>query len=1015
MNFFQASVINKYLNAQDEKQLKKAYEKFSAYFHNAEIQENIRKAKEEQFQEGFLRELFVNVLGYTLNPQPNYNLTTELKNETGAKKVDGAILIEGKALAVIELKSTKTINLDKVNAQAFNYKNNQSSCVYVITSNFEKLRFFIHNAVEYLEFNLFTLNETDFKLLWFCLNKDSLLAGTAEKAKQESLLADEKVTYQLYKDYSAFKNDLWLNMVKNNPDIDQLLLYRKAQKLLDRLLFIFFSEDSGLLPPNLMSLMERRWKVLEEQDAYKPLYEIFKQFFGYINQGREGKKSGGDIFAYNGGLFLPDEILDSIIIDDEALHSHVMKLTAYNFQSEVDVNILGHIFENSLNDIENIKAQLSGHEVDKNKSRRKKDGVFYTPKYITQYIVDNTVGKICEEKKAELGIDEAEYAKGSKRRRKLTVKKLLEELNAYRDWLLTLTICDPACGSGAFLNQALVFLIKEHAYTDELEAKLFGKGIPFRYVTDKILENNLYGVDINEESVEIAQLSLWLRTAEKGRKLTSLNKNIKCGNSLIDDPKVAGDKAFNWKKEFPDIFSKGGFDIVIGNPPYIFAREKISQEDKNYYSKHYNSADYQINTYLLFIEKTINLIKQKGKYGLIVPNSWLMIYSGKGLRKYILETSTLNKIINLEGYSFDGVNVETIILLAEKEKINNNEFDIYLSQEKAFIFSHLRNQICFFKNKGFEFKVFSDNTSLSLTKKMTENSVSLNALVHIKSGLKAYEKGKGIPIQTSDDIKKRPYDYDFKFDANSYKYLEGKDVGRYFVSWSGLYLKYGECLAAPRTFDLFNGKKIIIREITGKYPKSIIATYNEETYLYNMSNIAIIEKEGKSISLKYILSILNSSLMSYYFMKNTAKSVRKMFPKIILNDLRLFPFKEITKEKQQSFIEKSDKILELNEKLQGKKNKFLNRMHDNFKIKKIGKNLKSFFNYDFKTFVSELKKSKIKLSLIQQDEWEEYFTAYKTEINQLQSEIKTTDKAIDRMVYELYGLTEEEIKIVESA
>src|SRR5690606_12257866 len=205
MAFFQNSVLNKHLKGQDAETIKTAYQKFTAYFHNPVIQQNIRDAKEEQFQEGFLRELFVDILGYTLNPHAEYNLTTELKNEKGAKKADGAILQDGKALGVIELKGTDTKDLDKINIQAFNYKNNQRGCIYVITSNFEKLRFFIHHSVEHLEFNLFTLTESEFQLLWLCLRADNLLNGVPLKVKEESLLEEEKITKQLYKDYSAFR------------------------------------------------------------------------------------------------------------------------------------------------------------------------------------------------------------------------------------------------------------------------------------------------------------------------------------------------------------------------------------------------------------------------------------------------------------------------------------------------------------------------------------------------------------------------------------------------------------------------------------------------------------------------------------------------------------------------------------------------------------------------------------------------------------------------------------------
>lgn len=552
-NLFQSSVLKKYLAGQGNEEMGQAYAKFSTYFHNPERQENIRNSKEEQFQEGFLRELFVNILGYTINPEPNFNLTTELKNINNAKKTDGAIMKDGSALAVIELKGTDTKDLDKVNDQAFNYKNNQPDCVYVITSNFEKLRFYIHNAVEHEEFNLFTLTKERFELLWLLLQKDNLLGGIPAKVKEESLLAEEKITKALYNDYSAFKQALWEDMVQLNPQHDQLLLYKKSQKLLDRFLFIFFAEDKGLLPPNSISEIVSHWRKLKDMDEYRPMYDIFNKYFGYMNAGRK-QPNKAEIHAYNGGLFAEDDVLDTLRISDEILEVHCLKLSAYNFESEVDTNILGHIFEHSLNDIENVRAQLEGTEVDKNKTKRKKDGVFYTPKYITKYIVDNTVGKLCDEQKAEIGIDEAEFAKDRKGRKKDTLKRLDDQLKQYRDWLLQLTICDPACGSGAFLNQALEFLMAEHRFVDELETQLLGYGFEFPGVEAHILEHNIYGVDINEESVEIARLSLWLRTAKKGRKLTTLSSNIKCGNSLIDDPKVAGDLAFNWQKEFPTVF-----------------------------------------------------------------------------------------------------------------------------------------------------------------------------------------------------------------------------------------------------------------------------------------------------------------------------------------------------------------------------------------------------------------------------------------------------------------------------
>jgi tRNA1(Val) A37 N6-methylase TrmN6 len=1050
MSLYQISVLKNYINLQEKEVVEKAYKKYTKYFLNPTIQDNIRSSKEEEYQGIFLTELFVHILGYTLKPKVDFNLVAEYKNQNNARKADGAILHNDVAIGVIELKGTNTKDLESIRKQAFDYKANQKGCVYVITSNFEKLRFYINDATEFQEFNLFELTKERFQLFYLCLQKDNIINNVPLKIKEASIVKEEQITKEFYKDYSLFKRELYRDLVKNNVkrlklesslraktkqplaelseeqkveliQLDKnvkLALFKKSQKLIDRFLFIFFAEDRGLLPANSTELILEKWKADIDFGDERPLYNLFKQYFTFLDQGRQGTKSRGEIYAYNGGLFKEDTLLDGLLIDNALLYKHTHKLAAYDFESQVDVNILGHIFENSLNEIESVNAEIEGANFDKQTSKRKKDGVFYTPKYITKYIVENTIGKLCEEKKAELGIKEEEYFKGRKNRNKATIAKLVDLLDTYRDWLLQLTICDPACGSGAFLNQALDFLIKEHTYIDELKTKVLGGGLQFSDIENTILENNIFGVDLNEESVEIAKLSLWLRTAQPRRKLNDLSSNIKCGNSLIDSKAVAGDKAFHWETQFPQVFEKGGFDVIIGNPPYVFARDNFSKEIKEYYSKKYVSAEYQINLYLLFIERTINIIKDTANYGLIIPNAWLMIESAKGLRNFILQNCEINQIINLAGYSFEGVNVETIIIIAtkSKESINSNEVDVSLSQGKEFRFAHKRKQIDFKNNKGFEFKVFSDETSVRLTNKLIKGSEILDNLVLIKAGLQAYEKNKGEPKQSVEDVKNRPYDYNFKFDENTHKYLEGKDVGRYFVSWSGLFLQYGKQLASPRTINLFDGEKIIIREITGKYPNSIISAYNDKLYLYNRSNIGIVKRDDKNISLKYIVTIINSKLIAYYFVKNTAKSVRKMFPKIILNDLRRFPIKNISEEKQQPFITKANQILLINKDLQEVSRKFQKSLFRKFDgLDKLSKKLEKWQELSYSDFIKELKKKKITLSLSEEADWQDYFEENKQKAQALQTQINQTDKEIDAMVYELYGLTEDEIQIVENS
>jgi hypothetical protein len=1004
MGLFQNKIVKKYIDANQDK-IKTSYQEYAAYFHNLEIQENIRNSKEEQFQEGFLRELFVKVLGYTLNPQPNYNLITEKKNETNSKKADGAILVNGEVVGIVELKDSKTTDLKKVESQAFGYKNYNRKASYVITSNFEKLRFYIDTAVEYYEFDLFQLTIDEFSVLWLCLAYENIAKDLPKQIKNESVGTEDQITKELYKDYSRFKRELFADLVAQNPQYDKLLLFKKSQKLLDRLLFIFFAEDRNLLPPNSMAEIIDQWERLKELDEYRPLYERFKKYFGYMNTGFKGKKH--DIFAYNGGLFKPDEVLVNIAISDEVLRDNSLRLSNYDFESEVDVNILGHIFENSLTEIEEISQSINKGEATPQTSKRKKDGVFYTPRYITTYIVENTVGKLCVEKKAELELDESKYVV-DKKRHKTTKKKLADKLQVYRDWLLSLTICDPACGSGAFLNAALDFLITEHHLLDELTAKLHGATIVFPDIENAILENNLYGVDINEESVEIAKLSLWLRTAKPNRKLNILSNNIKCGNSLISDPEVAGDKAFDWQKEFPHIFERGGFDVVIGNPPY---GAKIGKQDISYLSDKY--SDWGISsslndTYFVFYAMSLNLLKNNGVLGFITPNTWRLINNAKLFRNKLTKTNYqiceisqhLNKV-----FADATVDCDTLIIRKSSEF---SEIDISFSDGLNILDPHKVPQVLLAEQDYFNlYLTFAD---FALKNKILSKSSLVKDILIIKNGVKPYEKGKGKPMQTALTMKEKPFTSIEKKDDSFSPLIGGSQFHRYKLLWDNDYwIQYGEWLAAPREAAIFEApEKLIFRQTSD----SIIGTYIESGFIMRNNTHIIIKKEKSPIKLKYVLSCLNSKLSNYFYWtinpeKGEAMAEVKAF------HLGLLPLIEILPEKQQSFVDKTDLMLSLNKELQKKRQKFLNRLKDNFENIKITKALDKFDELDFKTFVAELKKQKLTLSLKQQDEWEEYFNEYKSECNQLSEQIAVTDKTIDKMVYELYGLTEEEIKIVE--
>jgi hypothetical protein len=999
MSLFQNSVLNKYLKGLESEKVNEAYERFTSHFHNPTIQENIRNSKEEQYQGEFLIDLFVNVFGYIKNPTPDFNLTTELKNIKGSKKTDGAILKGEKALAVIELKGTNTTDLSKVETQAFGYKNNQPGCNYVITSNFEKLRFYIDNAVDFEEFNLFQLTKERFEILCLCLSSEYLLKDIPKKIKEESLTQEENITKKLYKDYASFRNEIFDAIQNENPEYDKLTLFKKTQKLLDRFLFIFFAEDRLLLPPNSIRSIVNQWTDLKDKyDEYFPLYDRFKKYFGYMNTGHKGHQH--DIFAYNGGLFAPDEILDNIKINDDLLYEHTVNLSNYDFESEVSVNILGHIFEHSLNDIDEIQAEIQGVKTDKSKTKRKKDGVFYTPKYITKYIVDNTIGKLCEEKKTELDIQETEYEKERKGRQKATLKKLTKKLEDYRKWLLQITICDPACGSGAFLNQALEFLIAEHQYIDELQAKLFGDAMILSEVENSILENNLFGVDINEESVEIAKLSLWLRTAQKGRKLTSLNKNIKCGNSIIDEPTIAGDKAFNWQNEFSEVFAKGGFDVIIGNPPYLVVKGgrwisgfQYNKEAINYLKENFTTASQQINTYILFLELGIKLSKTDGYISQITPNTFLANEYSQKLREYFLNNSSVIEIFN-SGLVFDDASVETAVITYKN--IINPEL-----------------------NTNIKLSLFDEGFSLNL-KEITNLTDDLKFLINISD--------KTLPLLKKLNLFERVSNYakvwrglttgnDKKFiatsklDENHKPLISGSEVERYYHLPNTKFVNYiSEELDRPRDERIF----LLNEKLISKFVGNRLTFCYDDKQNYVVNTACSTEILDKNINPYFLLSILNSTLINFYF-QQVFSDTRSTFPIMKSGNIEALPLKVLDSEFQQPLIEKTKFIVSKSTDFALLIKKTLDLLQAKFDFEKFSKKLQNWHELNFGEFLKELKKKNVQLSLSEEAEWMQYFNEQIQKAKVIKTEIDKTDNEIDKMVYKLYGLTEDEIKIVEEA
>ncbi len=1054
---FQRSVYKKYLAKISAEKIEARYRAFLAYFGDAKIQANIAVSKEERFQEGFLRELFVNILGYTIYPEDDYNLITEQKNEDNAKKADGALLVGGVVRGVVELKDLKTPNLDAVENQAFGYKNHQSQARYVVISNFRKLRFYIDSATKFFEWDLFNLSLEKFRELYVCLSWEAIRDNLPLKIRDESTLEEKKIAEDFYRDYSSFKRNLFADILERNPSGDKVLLFRKTQKLLDRFLFVFFAEDRGLLPPNMISKTVEEWRSRSKWEP-RALYEQFKILFGLIDKGAPQL----EIFAYNGGLFKADATLDALEIGDDVLCANVEKLSAYDFESDVDVDVLGRIFEHSLTEIEEVTRALTAEangdaaslkaSAKTEKTKRKSDGVFYTPSYITKYIVEATLGKLCADKKKALGFDaetfDVDPAKfKTKKARAEESKRLDALLTSYRAWLRELTICDPACGSGAFLNAALKFLIDEHRELDELTARVqYGSSasaLIFQEIETYILEHNLFGVDVNEESVEIARLALWLRTCRKGRKLNDLSANVKCGDSLIDDEALGGARAFDWRREFPQVFEKGGFDVVIGNPPYV-QLQTSGDVGKRLAQAGYATFDKRGDLYCLFAERGYDLLKDGGALSYIMPNKWLIADYGKLLRQFF-SNKNLTQLLNFGDIQFFAdatTNVlifvaektpkgETLAVLSVNQKTYNGDFCATTAGRYPYAFEAL----------GDDSWTIQAQDHYPLLLKMKRNGVLLKELpISINYGIKT---GYNEAFYIDEATKNRLIAEHSASKELIKPLLRGRDIWKYGTRavtdlyllnvHNGVkaqniapididnypaiktYLDQFYLQLEPRSdqgdtpYNLRNcayindfiRPKIIYPEIT----KYLVFTYDETGYYCNNKTF-ILTPNDETVSLKYLTALFNSQAAKIWIWYNCpelmggTREIRKIF-------FEKFPVPDVGA-KREFFETRVDERLATFATVRKTRRRFLRRLREDFPDLKATEKLENFDEATFAAFCNELKKQKIKLTPKARDEWEDYFDAQLETARAANARCAELDAELDEAVAELYGFDADE-------
>ena len=956
-----------------------------------------------------------------------WNLERETKTKLDGQKADGVLGFfdaDGKkdVRAVIELKGAK-VSLDVRQKrvgdtrtpveQAFNYAPKYGkNCQWVIVSNYKEIR--LYRANDMTEYQVFFLeklkDDLEFKKFIYILSFYALIGTEKKKAKTIELSEEyqknqAEIEKKFYNEYKAIRLHIFENMRKNNPAVNENTIIEKVQKLLDRFLFICFCEDKGLLPNEIF------YKTLEKGKNFGDVFEVFKMLCNWINLGN----SRENISHFNGGLFKNDDILESLYVDNEVFEE-MKKISEYDFDSELNENVLGHIFEQSISDIEDLKKELNGEEFDKKKGKRKKDGIFYTPKYITKYIVENSIKNWLDDKRKELGEDklpelseadfEIKYSskKSDERIYSKNYKKHIEFWTKYREAVKNIKIVDPACGSGAFLITAFEYLLNYNNYLNDKIFDLTGTKDLFSDTTREILQNNIFGVDLNKESVEITKLSLWLKTANKNKTLATLENNIKCGNSLIDDVEIAGELAFNWEKEFPQVFENGGFDVVVGNPPYGV---NFDDKTKKYLSKFDNLVpDYEI--YIYFISLYKKILKRNGYLSYIFPNTFLSTLFGKKYRENLLKEVSVKEIVDLSNdNTFADANVRTIIfsfknLIEDKKsiftKMENKNFKLFETYSKEEILQNVENISSLF---------FQNRNEKEIVKKIKENK-QIKDFFEISQGLIPYDKYRGHDEYI---IKNRIWHSNIQKNETYKKELKGGDVSQYSIKWNGeLWISYGEWLAAPREKKFFVNERVLIREITGK---RLLSCYTNEEF-YNTPSLINIINEKNILKLKYILVLINSTLLGWYHNKTSPKANKGLFPKILVNDVRNLPVKEISFEAQKPFIEKADKMLFLNKNLQELSQKFQRLLTRKFELEKLTTKLQDWYLLDFLEFTKELKKAKIKLSLKEEIEWEEIFLEKKEEAEKVKNEIEMTDKEIDRMVYELYGLSEEEVKVVES-
>ncbi len=782
-----------------------------------------------------------------------------------------------------------------------------------------------------------------FDEIYDIFSKEAILKGSFDRHVQSTKgkRGTAEVDSEFLKEIERWRELLAKNIALRNPDVSIYELNYAVQKIIDRIIFLRICEDRGIEPYGQLQ------PAAESTDVYIRLLNHFKLAESKYNSG---------IFDYG-----YDKITPTLKIDDKVLKTILGSLyypiSPYEF-SVLGVEILGNVYEQFLGKVIRLTA---GHQakVETKPEVKKAGGVYYTPQYIVNYIVRNTVGKLVEGKTPE------EIAK--------------------------ITILDPACGSGSFLIGAYTYLLQYHLdWYMENKPKKHKKAVfqvrdnEWYLTTDekkKILLNNIYGVDIDSQAVEVTKLSLQLKVIENESResidhqvklgmegvLPNLGGNIKCGNSLIgpdfydtgqmrlfDEDEMRRVNVFDWNDEvkgFGGIMSGGGFDCVIGNPPYGMITER---DNKVYFEEQYETPEGRFDKYELFIELGVKLVLKNGFLSYIIPSPLLSNLYATKLRKFLLAKMLIMEITNFGMDVFIDPTIHTcIIVLSKTENHNSNmvkirnqvkshaelqmNYDFEISQQKIGL------------NKNVTFDIFVDPLSSQIVDKLFSVGVELGEICFIRQCIKT--GNNKLYINTSDKTLPDPWK----------PTLRGKSITRYFTNEKDVYVKYGPWLARNwKNKTFYETRKIAIREAGNR----IVANIDLDNRYFLSSLYAIYPKSDENkLSLLYLLGILNSTLATYFVKLIAFNLTKGAFTKVRTNQLARLPVHPINFSNPVE-VAKHDKLVSLVDNM--------------FELQK-------------------------KYHEARMDRDKELY----------ERQIKIVDEHIDRLVYDLYGLTEGEIGIVE--